>query len=192
MSNIWFTSDTHFNHENVIKYCSRPFVDLDDMTESIIASWNCRVMPGDTVYHLGDFALSRGSKHASLVDSILSRLNGQKWLIKGNHDRKEVTDNPRWIRVKDYHEIKVDVGEVHKQRVVMSHYRLFVWNQRHRGAYMLNGHSHGNLNHIPWGRSLDVGVDCFDYAPVSFDEVHSLLRRVPIGDCHDHHEPVGK
>lgn len=183
---IWFTADTHFNHFNSIEYCSRPFASLDEMHERLIENWNAVVKPGDIVYHLGDFALSYGKKSAPVIDSILSRLSGQKWLICGNHDRDEVTRHPAWVKVKDYHEIKVDLGGLHKQRIVMCHYAMRVWNQCHRGAWMLYGHSHGNLERR--GKSIDVGVDSHEYKPISLDFVKSVLDQQSIYVV-DHHEP---
>lgn len=182
---IWFTADTHFNHENVIEFSKRPFANLEDMTRKFINKWNERVKPGDTVYHLGDFALSYGEKHRELINNLLADLNGQKWLIKGNHDRKEVTSNPRWVKVIDYHEIKVDLGGEHKQRIVMCHYAMRVWNQCHRGSWMLHGHSHGNLTDIG-GKTMDVGVDCHEYRPISLEEVASYMetRSILVLDHH--------
>ena len=182
---IWFTADTHFNHANVIEYSCRPFRDLHHMTEALVDNWNAVVKQGDTVYHLGDFALSWGKKHAEVIDSLLSRLNGKKWLIKGNHDREEVTKNPRWHAVRDYHELKVDCGEAHRQRIVLSHYAMRVWNQCHRGAWMLHGHSHGNLADIG-GKTWDVGVDKCDYFPVSFEAMKNLMAEREIVKV-DHH-----
>lgn len=186
MNNIWFSSDHHFNHENVIKFSNRPFDNLDEMMECLIERWNDSVKPGDTIYYLGDFALSWGKKHAVLIDSIIEQLHGQKHLIIGNHDRDEVTKNPRWRSVGHYKEIKVDVGEVHKQRIAMSHFAFRSWSQQHRGAWNLFGHSHGNLADIG-GKQLDVGVDCWDYRPVGFMELQSIMSRRPIVTC-DHHE----
>jgi calcineurin-like phosphoesterase family protein len=184
---IWFTSDTHFNHENIVKYSNRPFTDLGEMTEVLVKNWNEVVEKGDTVYHLGDFALSYGKQSVDVIDKLLSRLNGQKHLIKGNHDRKQVLDNSRWASVRDYHEIKVDLGGIHKQRIVMSHYAFRVWNQMHRGAWMLHGHSHGNLHHAE-GKIMDVGVDCHFYRPISLDTVIKRMELCPIS-CYDHHIP---
>jgi calcineurin-like phosphoesterase family protein len=184
---IWFTSDTHFNHENIVKHSNRPFTDLGEMTEVLVKNWNEVVEKGDTVYHLGDFALSYGKQSVDLIDKLLSRLNGHKHLIAGNHDRKPVLDNPRWASVRDYHEIKVDLGGIHKQRIVMSHYAFRVWNQMHRGAWMLHGHSHGNLHHAE-GKIMDVGVDCHFYRPISLDTVIKRMELCPIS-CYDHHVP---
>ena len=183
---IWFTSDTHFNHENIVEYSSRPFEDLEEMTAALIHRWNSEVKPGDIVYHLGDFALSWGKKHEGVVDDILSNLNGNKLLIVGNHDRNEVTRNSRWSKVVRYHEIKVDLGGVHKQRIVMSHYAMRTWNQMHRGAWMLHGHSHGNLTDIG-GKTIDVGVDCHGYRPISLEKVAEFMETREIVTV-DHHE----
>lgn len=182
---IWFTSDTHFNHANVIKHSERPFVDLEHMTETIVSRWNERVKPGDIIYHLGDFALSWGRQHVDLCDKLLQRLNGQKWLIAGNHDRDEVKKNGRWVAVKHYHEIKVDTGGQNRQRIVMCHYAMRVWNQMHRGSWMLHGHSHGNLVDVG-GKCLDVGVDVHGYAPVGLEAVKEFMDQREVISF-DHH-----
>ena len=83
---IWVTSDTHFNHANIIKYCNRPFSSVEEMNETIIANWNKVVSERDIVYHLGDFAL--GDK--SLIPNILRRLNGCIKVIMGNHDNLDI------------------------------------------------------------------------------------------------------
>jgi calcineurin-like phosphoesterase family protein len=187
MNNIWFTADTHFLHENIVKHSKRPFSGEEDMQQQLIARWNATVAPGDTVYHLGDFALSYGRETAQEIDDILAQLNGQKILIVGNHDRKEVIKNPRWAVVHRMHEIKLDLGGVHKQRIVMCHYPIVSWNQMHRGAWMLHGHCHGNLAPQE-GRIIDVGVDCFDFTPVGIDQLRSILEPRPIYGV-DHHRP---
>lgn len=182
---IWFTSDTHFNHENIIRYCDRPFDSIEEMTEEFVEAWNGLVWPGHTVYHLGDFAISYGKKHEGVIDSILSRLDGQKHLIVGNHDRKEVINSRHWVSVQHYKEIKVDLGGEHKQRIVMSHYPLRSWNQMHRGSWMLHGHCHGNLSDIG-GKIIDVGVDCMAFRPISLASVQLIMDSRP-SIVVDHH-----
>lgn len=184
---VWFTSDTHFNHEKIVEYSSRPFASLEEMTETMISRWNEKVRSGDSVYHLGDFALSWGKKHKSLIDDILARLNGNKHLVIGNHDRDEVIKNPRWSTVNGYHELKVDLGGLHKQRIVLCHYAMRVWNQAHRGAWMLYGHSHGNLADIG-GRTMDVGADCHNFYPINVEEIAEIMQSRVHVNC-DHHEP---
>ena len=184
---IWFTADTHFNHAKIIGYSQRPFGDLAQMTEALIDGWNARVAKGDTVFHLGDFALSWGRKDKDTIDSILVRMNGQKWLIAGNHDRDEVTSNDRWVKVTPYHEISVPLTNGQKQRIVLCHYALRVWNGMGRGSWMLYGHSHGNLDDIG-GKTTDVGVDKWDYAPISVEQLAVYMEpRAIVG--YDHHCP---
>ncbi len=187
MSDIWFTSDTHFNHPKIIEpdYSDRPFDSIESMTYAIITNWNNCVSPGDDVYHLGDFALSWGKKSEKEIRRIFEQLNGHKHLIIGNHDRKEVTNLP-WATVSHYKEIKVNLGREHKQRIVLSHYALRVWNQMHRGAWMLHGHSHGNLSDIG-GKIMDVGVDTSHYAPLNIDDVDMLMSSRDV-ITYDHHE----
>ncbi len=141
--------------------------------------------PGDMVYHLGDFGLTRNRKDGEVVERLLEKLNGNKVLICGNHDRDAVKNAAGWSKVADYAEAKVDMGGVHKQRIVMSHYPLRSWNQMHRGAWMLHGHCHGNIEDIG-GKTIDVGVDCHDYRPVSIDEVAAEMSHRET-DSVDHH-----
>lgn len=183
---IWFTSDTHFNHANIDKLSNRNFGSLEAMEAAIITNWNNVVSSGDTVYHLGDFALSSGKKDADLIDSILAKLKGNKWLISGNHDRDEVKKNTRWVKVVDYHELKIDTGGETKQKIVLFHYAMRVWNQMHRGAWMLHGHSHGNLIDVG-GKILDVGTDVHKYCPISVETVKNYMETREIVFC-DHHK----
>lgn len=87
---IFFTSDTHYGHANVIKYCNRPFRDIVEMREVLINSWNAAVGPADLVYHLGDFSF-----HEREVATVLPRLNGRKILILGNHDKPHPSNKGR-------------------------------------------------------------------------------------------------
>lgn len=184
---LFFTSDTHFNHENICRLSNRPFSSLEEMTEVFVNNWNSVVTKGSVVYHLGDFALSYGRKHYDTIDQILSRLNGNKILITGNHDRTEVIKNPRWSQVCQYKELKLDLGDIHKQRIVMFHYPIRSWNQIHRGAWHLHGHCHGNLTDIG-GKIMDVGVDCGNGGkPLSLEQVKSYMDARPIITC-DHHQ----
>src|SRR5687767_6005129 len=81
--NTFFTSDTHWGHKNIIKFCSRPYASVEEMDEAMITNWNDRVRPGDTVYHLGDFTFyRREDQQRRIIDS----LNGNIKLILGNHD----------------------------------------------------------------------------------------------------------
>lgn len=178
---IWFAADFHFGHENVIKYSKRPFDNVDDMDECLISLWCQKVQRGDTVYFIGDFSFH----NAGRTSSILSRLPGNKILIKGNHDHsKQLKKTHGWAMVRDYYELK------HQQEtIVLSHYAFEVWNKHHHGSYHLHGHSHGSLP--PKGARMDVGVDCpwigWDEGMISFDRVCTMLknRRPHIVDHHN-------
>ncbi len=161
---VWVTADQHFGHANIIRLCNRGFVDVEAMDAEMERVWNGVVRSGDTVWHLGDFAF-RNSRSAG---SILDRLNGEKHLIKGNHDPKQ--DAVQWKSVSDYRELQ------HGGRgVVLSHYGMEDWVGIFRGAVMLHGHSHGKLRKIA-GR-LDVGVDSVGYAPITLDAAIAMAGR---------------
>ena len=85
-SKVFFTSDTHFYHGNIIRFCNRPFEDVEMMNETIISNWNNTVGLDDTVFHLGDFCLGGSAEWTKILD----RLNGKIYLILGNHDLKNL------------------------------------------------------------------------------------------------------
>lgn len=188
MTEIHTTSDTHFLHEAIVKLSSRPFDDYEHMEDTLITNWNNKVQPGDLVVHVGDFALTWNKKCYDKVDRLLKRLNGNKILVTGNHDRDAVTRSKYWSKVTPYYEMKIDMGGVHKQRVCFFHYSQRVWNQMHRGAWMLYGHSHGNLPQ-PDGWTMDVGVDANNYTPLSLrEDVKSFMDSRPMTAGEDHHK----
>lgn len=168
MSNVWFTSDTHFFHEGILVH--RPkFSSLEEMTEAIISNWNEVVGRGDIVYHLGDFALT-WKKSVAPVNAILERLKGQVFLIIGNHDRKSVVrakfcwvGESKWAKVGDH-------------RIHLCHYPIESWRGKNNGSLHLHGHSHGNLERKII-RRMDVGVDVHDFFPISYEEVRETLTR---------------
>lgn len=180
--NVWFTSDTHFNHANIIKFCNRPYTDVQDMEDQLIDNWNSKVKNNDTIYHLGDFAFTWW-KDASSVDDLLAKLNGNKILLIGNHDSFQVKKSKLWSSVHDYLEIKVS-----KQKAILSHYPFRVWNGMGHGSFMLHGHSHGSLLDIG-GKTMDVGTDCHNWHPIRFDEVCEYMQDREI-KIEDHHTSV--
>jgi len=188
MSNIWFTSDTHFGHENVIKYSKRPWSNVEEMNEGLIERWNARVGPKDTVYHLGDFCLT---KRIDLIDPWLERLNGKIHLVKGNHDdwtrrfdrllQKNKT-KIEWIR--DYAEKTFSV-DGKKWKFVLCHFPLLFWHHSHHGSIMLHGHCHGSANQRNLDvRRLDVGVDCHDWYPIALEDIIISMKDIGFNDHH--------
>ena len=183
---IWFTSDTHYGHTNILKYCNRPFKNVNEMNNEMMSRWNNVVNDEDTVYHLGDFAFSRDLEFTL---NILNSLKGNKVLITGNHDRKMPSEiKRRFAFVTNYYEFKVQDDEANRgtQLIVMMHYAMRIWNKSHYGAWQLYGHSHGTLSDDPNALAIDVGVDCHNYTPINYEQIKEIMKKkkfVPI----DHH-----
>lgn len=95
MADIWFSSDPHFHHLNIIRYAERPFDDVSEMNEKIVALHNERVRPQDHWYCLGDVTMERDNQGRGL--GILSRMNGHKRLILGNHDHYAMKHYLTWF-----------------------------------------------------------------------------------------------
>lgn len=170
---VWFTSDEHYGHSNIIKFCNRPFKDIDDMTEGLIARHNEVVKPGDRVYHLGDMFWRTNTLEKALA--IRHRLVGQHFYIYGNHcelfhSNQVLRDSFIWC--KERFNLKVNGHP----NIVLDHYAHEDWNGSHRGAYHLFGHVHGAKPN-PVGLKLDVGVDCWNYYPVSLETVTEILAK---------------
>ena len=168
---FWFTSDTHYGHNNIIKYSGRPFQHGGEMNEALIANFNSRVGKSDTVYHLGDFALC----HPRRRTEIAYALNGTIHLILGNHD-KQVNGEfaKRFASISHYAEIKL--GE---HKTVLCHFPFHSWNKSHHGSLHCHGHTHGSVPNMG-RRRLDVGVDTNNYFPYSDEEVIKLLTAIPL------------
>lgn len=180
---IYFTSDTHFFHKNIIDYCDRPFESTKEMNETLIKKWNEKVDEDDIVFHLGDFSLNASP---GKLQELQWRLNGKIYLIAGNHEKdilKKDSTRKRFEDIYDLLEVYVeDERSSHKfQHLVMCHYPMIVWNKSHRGSYQLFGHCHGGLSnkgeikHSP--DQIDVGVDCHNYYPISYREVRSYITK---------------
>lgn len=183
----WFTSDLHLGHANIIKYSKRPFSSVEEMDQMLISNWNSVVGEKDSVYIVGDFAFYKDQQKT--LDT-LQRLNGvEKHLIFGNHDRYLKS----WVLEKftsatPYKEIYVQDLELptQKQFIVLCHYAFRVFNKSHYGSWNLYGHSHGSLPDDPRIRSLDVGVDCWNYTPASYEQIKERMKlKTPIAV--DHH-----
>lgn len=156
---VFFTADTHFGHGGAMGLFRRPFSGTREMDETLIANWNAVVGPEDTVWHLGDFADRPSMERAT---RLLESLNGTKHLIPGNNDPDLVRAHPAWASVSDYVEMELD-----GRMLRMCHYPFRSWRDDRRGAWNLHGHSHGRLK--PLTRQRDVGVDVWDFRPVTLD-----------------------
>lgn len=161
----FYTADTHFGHEKIITYCNRPFTSAEEMDEVMIDNWNCIVGKNDTVYHIGDFAF----KSRKNIQYYLHRLNGHVVLILGNHDRVGLNSDCGFMHVAHYKYMKIN-----NQRIVMCHFPMRSWYRKNRGSWMLHGHCHGSLETIE--NSIDVGVDCHEFKPLSFKDVEERIN----------------
>lgn len=171
MEQIWFTSDEHYGHENIIKFCNRPFKSTEEMKETMIRNHNAVVKPGDRVYHLGDMFWRTTSDDEAL--SIIHRLNGQPFYIRGNHEElihrsQAVRQSFVWVR--DSENLKI----FGYPNIWLSHYAHRVWNGSHKGAYHLYGHTHAAMPE-DGSLSFDVGVDAQNFYPISLEAVHQKM-----------------
>lgn len=180
LDNVFFTADNHFGHENIIKFCNRPFDNAGQMDMEMVKRWNETVPYDGIVYHLGDFTLM-GSADA---DQYFGSLNGEirilgipwhhdkRWLAYAGQDPYRTWgDIPAKIlppmAVIELLDLKRASG--HNHSIHLSHYPIGDWDRKYHGGWHLHGHSHGN--HRGDGYLLDVGVDCWDFRPVSFGAI---------------------
>jgi calcineurin-like phosphoesterase family protein len=217
---VWFTSDTHYGHKNICKgttewtdeekygpnhspQSTRDFDTLEQMNQALVDRINENVKENDVLYHLGDWSFGG-------LQNILEfrlQLNCKNiHLIFGNHDHHieknslfhESHSGPLKCRdlfstVQHYKEISID-----KQRIILSHYAMRVWNKSHHGSWMLYGHSHGTLpayqsdirddrdyNFLDF-KTMDVGVDTNNLKPYNFEELRVIMDQRP-SLCVDHH-----
>jgi calcineurin-like phosphoesterase family protein len=169
--NIWFTSDPHFDHKNIIKLCNRPFDTTEEMNLALIANWNKYVDCKDWVFILGDFCWS--GDHLRWK-RILDQLNGVKVLIKGNHDDYKVLEriSGEFYTIRERLEFRND-----GQRYMFDHYPQYEWNGSYHGVMSLFGHIHEKDNPIAKVSSYNVSVERNDYRPISLNEINMLVTK---------------
>ena len=190
---VFITSDIHLNHRNILQYCPHrggPEVtdeNVDKMNEMIIRNWNSMITPNDEVFILGDVAMGRIDKAPDLI----RRLNGIKYLVRGNHDKTLTRVNEDGTRysddlfvwVRDYFEYthKVD-GK--KYSMSMSHFPFASWNGMNRSSIHFHGHTHGSPTGVT-GRTMDVGMDTNGMFPYTMDEAVRRMAKIEV--MRDHH-----
>jgi calcineurin-like phosphoesterase family protein len=169
---IYFTSDSHFGHVNIIKYCDRPFQSIYEMDETIISNWNSIIKPTDTVYHMGDFGFRNFKKY-------LDRLNGNIILIRGNHDRTSEIRNSKMI----CHQ-RINF-EYEGYNFLLNHRPIFDGDDPYKDSdkfvknvddydYIICGHVHEKWK--TKGKNINVGVDVWDFKPISIDDILNLIK----------------
>jgi len=162
----WFTSDTHFGHENIIKYTNRPFKTLEEMNETLITNWNNRVQPTDTVFFLGDFCFKNGPNGKKgegisiKADDWIARLNGRIVFIKGNHDNNnglKTIITEAVIEIGGY-----DINLVHNPAHLDVGFK-----------FNFCGHVHGKWKFQTTKKNVlvNVGVDVWNFRPINYQEI---------------------
>jgi len=173
MPNVFVTSDTHFGHANILTFLKndgtklRPWDAVEEMDAALIKNWNNVVRPHDKIYHLGDIAISKKSL------DVLAQLNGDKVLIKGNHDIYRLGDYAKYFRdIRAYHVM---------DRLIFSHIPIHSGSkQRFKGN--VHGHTHSNFvldeagNKDPW--YLPVSVEQTNYTPIALENIRSYYESV--------------
>ena len=186
---IFFSADHHFCHLNIIRYCQRPFQTVEEMNEEMVRRWNTVVMPEDTVFYLGDFSLAK-----SAVGLFATRLNGEKYLIMGNHDACHPCHKKKALPAQ---QVYLDAGfkslelertlEIADRQVLLNHMPYLSGEEsseykiRHkdfrpaeRDQWLLHGHIHEKWKSKE--KMINVGVDVWDFFPVPITEIEKMIR----------------
>jgi calcineurin-like phosphoesterase family protein len=189
---IWFTSDLHFFHKNVIGFCNRPWTSVEEMNEGLIKNWNDRVRKTEQVYVLGDFLFGGSSR----LREIVPRLNGQKTLVRGNHDataRKVIAAG--FHDVVENEAIKLPNGT----KVLLSHFPYYPDPAEEARAgkaaagiqldtrylhkrilrddydrWLLHGHVHTQWQVLD--KQINVGVDVWNWRPVPHETIQAIIE----------------
>lgn len=183
-SKIFFTSDTHFGHDNIIQFCDRPFKDIEEMDRKLIENWNKKVPQDGLVFHLGDFAWGG----YDFWKKIREQLNGDIILIKGNHDQKNMTATAEQELFK--HVSWQMFVQIEGRKIWLNHYPFLcyagVYREPHKLIYQAYGHVHSGpgkkgqdlprLVHT-YPMQYDVGVDNNNYEPISWEELNAAIGK---------------
>jgi calcineurin-like phosphoesterase family protein len=181
MNNIWFISDTHFNHSNILTFKDndgnliRPdFKDVDHMNQTMVDNWNQLVKPQDKIYHLGDVSFG----NAKRMTDILARLNGKKRLIMGNHDTYDIQSYAAHFQ-------KIGSWRQFKDMpipFICSHYPLHDDALYGRNTvFNVHGHIHQRVvtkkdTNVPDKRYINICVEKTNYSPVHIDDLLKKMK----------------
>ena len=205
MRNIFFTSDTHYNHKNIVRGTTewkqennpypvdrtRDFNTLEEHNTELVKSINSIVKPDDILYHLGDWSFGGHENIKKFREQLHCK---EIHLIFGNHDQHiEKAGSPyRELFTSTQHYLELNLridsmksGQYGKTKICLSHFAHRIWNKAHHGAIHLYGHSHGTIE--DFGRSMDVGVDTNNLYPYHLDEILEIMknRKTPVVDHHN-------
>lgn len=186
MANVYFTSDIHLGHRGVLDFDNRPWDNLEDMNEGLIKRWNDKVGKGDRVYILGDLCWLSGEKAKALV----GRLNGNLYLIRGNHDRiSKAGYRELFVSIKDYDTLHVKLMDGTNRRVVMCHYPIPLYQGHYNHSIHLYGHVHNTSEEKLTRQMIELlhrqNIECemynvwcgfYNWAPATLDEIIDYNR----------------
>lgn len=172
---LFFISDAHFMHENIIGYCNRPFKNAREMTETIIRNWNDTISNDDQVIFLGDFVV--GCKNPKdISEYIYGCLNGEKFFIRGNHDSDDkISDKVNWIKKSDDN---LYITHYKGYDLVLSH---FPFERKHlkplTNRIMIHGHTHSKTLITDINNSIiNVSCEAVNYTPLAFDKILEVIK----------------
>lgn len=170
---VWFTSDLHFYHKNICKYCNRPYETVEEMNEALITNWNNVVKDDDIVFVLGDLGFCGYEK----LEPLMARLKGKKFIIQGNHDSDKIVLRLYEAKIIEgyYKMLEVTIigdEECSDQQLTLCHFPMIDWLNKEKGAWMIHGHQH-QLPETPSCSVMhwDVGVDKNHLIPISFEQL---------------------
>lgn len=181
----WFSSDWHLGHTNILRYCNRPYMSVEEMNSAILAEINKKVLPSDTLFYLGDLCMDH---NFTQWESWIRQIKCENiYYLLGNHEPDDLQDifndggcpkNIVWMG--DYLQAKCG-----GKRFVMCHYPIESWNGSHKGVYHLHGHCHAELPTSLTMRRMDVGIDCHSMKVLNLDDVLKILNARPWVDPRD-------
>ena len=169
---IWFTADLHFLHPKIVDICNRP-ISVEEHDEWLLSHINEMVDKKDTLYILGDVSMASKAK----TEKILHRMNGEKYLILGNHDkniRHSTIFKDIWTR-RNFNFNSPSYPNIH---IVLDHFPLASWERKVYGSFHLHGHTHGRFDNTKNGLSFDIGVDNNNYLPLNLGEVMDKFTKI--------------
>jgi calcineurin-like phosphoesterase family protein len=192
---IWFFSDPHFGHQNVLKFEPKrkqilKCETIDQHDEALIKRYNKLVRPHDLVYFLGDL----GFESYDYLAKIISRLNGVKHLVRGNHDKFSDEQYRRLGFVSVYYRARIKLGKTYfnlahhpyKENWLQRFIRTITFRKQLRdndkrpvndGSWLIHGHVHSRGNKIPYKKQIHVGVDVWDMNPVSWEQIQKIINK---------------
>ena len=187
---IFFSSDLHFGHRNVISFCDRPYSDVKEMHQALINNWNSVVSNEDIVFVLGDFFWFHG-RHE--IKKVVAKLNGKTiYVVPGNHCKREAYElcDERLVLLDDISAIYLRYEEFGPitYEIILSHCPMMTWPHRDRGAFNFFGHIHSGPRtkakvdqDLPLWEDLqyDIGVDNNNYTPIELSDIILKLKKEP-------------